>query len=158
MSDETQTMLHAVPLLALAVLYGVVSILLGISLVRERRTSWFGVGIWLLFALVAAFVHMGFGDPPLGAPLTLAAGVLISGCTMIVRTVLLERRLGALLVEMPDGQRFRLGGGFTDAQRDDPPPVGSWVTYRYNGTHPGGLPRFARFLRVREDVVAAPPS
>ncbi|RZL94758.1 MAG: DNA ligase [Variovorax sp.] len=67
-------------------------------------------------------------------------------------------RLGALLVEMPDGQRFRLGGGFTDAQRDDPPPVGSWVTYRYNGTHPGGLPRFARFLRVREDVVAAPPS
>ena len=66
-------------------------------------------------------------------------------------------RLGALLVEMPDGQRFRLGGGFTDAQRDDPPPVGSWVTYRYNGTHPGGLPRVARVLRVREDVVAAPP-
>ena len=24
---------------------------------------------------VAAFVHMGFGDPPLGAQLTLAAGV-----------------------------------------------------------------------------------
>jgi PAS domain S-box-containing protein len=53
-SDETQTMLHAVPLLALAVLYGLVSILLGISLVRERRTSWLGVGVWLLFALVAA--------------------------------------------------------------------------------------------------------
>jgi len=68
-------------------------------------------------------------------------------------------RLGALLVEMPDGQRFRLGGGFTDAQRDDPPPVGAWVTYRYNGVHPGGLPRFARFLRVREDlpVTAAAP-
>ena len=65
-------------------------------------------------------------------------------------------RLGALLVEMPDGQRFRLGGGFTDAQRDDPPPVGAWVTYRYNGTHPGGLPRFARFLRVREDMPATP--
>jgi DNA ligase-1 len=65
-------------------------------------------------------------------------------------------RLGALLVEMPDGQRFRLGGGFTDAQRDDPPPVGAWVTYRYNGTHLGGLPRFARFLRVREDMPATP--
>jgi DNA ligase-1 len=63
-------------------------------------------------------------------------------------------RLGALLVEMPDGQRFRLGGGFTDAQRDDPPPIGAWITYRYNGTHPGGLPRFARFLRVREDTPA----
>jgi DNA ligase-1 len=64
-------------------------------------------------------------------------------------------RLGALLVEMPDGQRFKLGGGFTDVQRDDPPPVGAWVTYRYNGTNPGGLPRFARFLRVRGDMPAA---
>jgi DNA ligase-1 len=61
-------------------------------------------------------------------------------------------RMGALQVETKDGQRFKLGGGFTDAQRADPPPVGSWVTYRYNGTNPGGLPRFARFLRVREDV------
>jgi PAS domain S-box-containing protein len=57
-SDETQTMLHAVPLLALAVLYGLVSILLGISLVRERRTSWLGVGVWLLFALVAALAGL----------------------------------------------------------------------------------------------------
>lgn len=63
-----------------------------------------------------------------------------------------DGRLGALLVEMPDGRRFRLGGGFTDAQRDDPPAVGSLVTYRYNGTLPSGLPRFARFLRVRSDV------
>ena len=59
-------------------------------------------------------------------------------------------RLGALLVEMPSGQRFKLGGGFTDAQRGDPPPVGAWVTYRYNGKNPGGLPRFARFMRVRD--------
>jgi len=60
-------------------------------------------------------------------------------------------RLGALLVESPDGQRFKLGGGFTDAQRADPPPVGAWVTYRYNGQNPGGVPRFARFVRVREE-------
>ncbi|MDB5877794.1 MAG: ligase [Variovorax sp.] len=63
-------------------------------------------------------------------------------------------RLGALLVEMPDGKRFKLGGGFTDTQREDPPPVGSLVTYRYNGTLPSGLPRFARFLRVRGDVAS----
>ena len=61
-------------------------------------------------------------------------------------------RMGALLVEMPSGQRFRLGAGFTDAQRESPPPVGSWVTFRYRGTHEGGLPRFASFLRVREDM------
>lgn len=66
-------------------------------------------------------------------------------------------RMGALLVEMPDGQRFRLGAGFTDADRAHPPPLGSWVTYRFRGTHEGGLPRFASFLRVREDMHAAAP-
>ena len=63
-------------------------------------------------------------------------------------------RMGALLVEMPTGQRFSLGAGFSDAQRADPPPVGSWVTYRFRGTHDGGLPRFASFVRVRDDLPA----
>lgn len=58
-------------------------------------------------------------------------------------------RLGALLLVMPDGQRFALGTGFTDAQRADPPPVGSFVTYRYHDRTPRGLPKFASFLRVR---------
>ena len=61
-------------------------------------------------------------------------------------------RLGALLVEMPSGQRFRLGAGFSDADRERPPPVGSWVTYRFRGTHNGGLPRFASFVRARADM------
>ena len=63
-------------------------------------------------------------------------------------------RMGALLVEMPSGQRFRLGAGFSDADRESPPPVGSWVTYRFRGTHDGGLPRFASFVREREDMPA----
>lgn len=66
-------------------------------------------------------------------------------------------RLGALLVEMPTGQRFKLGTGLTDADRDQPPPLGSWVTYRYRGTHDGGLPRFASFVRVRLDMPPASP-
>ncbi len=62
---------------------------------------------------------------------------------------------GALLVRLPGGQTLRLGSGLSDAQRRAPPPVGTTVTYRYNGTHAGsGLPRFARFWRVRAD---APP-
>lgn len=61
-------------------------------------------------------------------------------------------RLGALIVETPQGQRFKLGGGFTDAQRRDPPAIGSWVSYRYNGTNSSGLPRFARFVRLRSDA------
>jgi len=60
-------------------------------------------------------------------------------------------RMGALQVRTPEGLVFKLGGGFTDAQRDDPPPVGSTVTYRYNGLTAQGVPRFARFMRVRTD-------
>ena len=66
-------------------------------------------------------------------------------------------RLGALLVEMPTGQRFRLGAGLSDADRANPPPIGSWVTYRFRGTHEGGLPRFASFVRVRLDMPPASP-
>jgi len=63
-------------------------------------------------------------------------------------------KMGALLLEMPGGQRFKLGTGFSDADRAAPPPVGSWVTYRFLGTHDSGLPRFASFVRVREDMPA----
>lgn len=63
--------------------------------------------------------------------------------------------LGALEVESADGRRFRLGSGLSDADRASPPPLGSWVTYRYNGLTSTGLPRFARFLRVRAEGVPA---
>jgi DNA ligase-1 len=59
-------------------------------------------------------------------------------------------RMGALLLEMPNGQRFALGTGFSDAQRDAPPPIGAYVSYRYRDRTPAGLPRFASFLRVHE--------
>ncbi len=59
-------------------------------------------------------------------------------------------RLGALLLELPDGQRFALGTGLTDAQRASPPAIGTVVTYRFRDHTPKGLPRFAAFLRVRE--------
>ncbi len=55
--------------------------------------------------------------------------------------------LGALDVKTEDGQRFRLGTGFTDAQRQNPPAVGSTVTYSYRDLTPSGKPRFASFLR-----------
>lgn len=58
--------------------------------------------------------------------------------------------LGALQVQMPDGRRFALGSGFSDAERRNPPPMGTQVTYRYRELTRQGIPRFARFLRVRE--------
>jgi DNA ligase-1 len=65
--------------------------------------------------------------------------------------------MGALLVRTPEGRSFRIGTGFTDAQRAKPPPLGAWLTYRYNGFTSTGLPRFARFLRLRDDMPAPDP-
>lgn len=58
---------------------------------------------------------------------------------------------GALEMAMPDGKRFRLGSGLTDALRRAPPPVGTRVTYRYLNLTKNGLPRHPRYLRIRED-------
>lgn len=60
--------------------------------------------------------------------------------------------MGALLVEMPDQRRFKIGTGFSDAQRADPPPIGSTITYKYFGKTSTQLPRFASFLRVRDEL------
>ncbi len=61
-----------------------------------------------------------------------------------------EGMMGALRVERPDGLRFLLGTGFSDAQRRNPPAVGSWVTYSFTSLTAKGRPRFARFIRVAE--------
>lgn len=58
--------------------------------------------------------------------------------------------VGALLVRNADGRVFRIGSGLTDAQRRDPPPLGSTVSYRWRGLTRTGLPRFATLWRVRE--------
>ena len=59
-------------------------------------------------------------------------------------------KMGALQVETPDGKRFHLGTGFTDAVRANPPAIGTLVTYTYRGFTKNGLPRFASYWRVRE--------
>lgn len=57
--------------------------------------------------------------------------------------------LGALRVETAEGKRFKIGTGFSDVERENPPPIGSVVTYKYHGLTRKGIPRFASFLRVR---------
>ena len=59
--------------------------------------------------------------------------------------------MGALQINLPDGRTFKLGTGFSDATRRDPPPVGSTVTYTYRDLTKSGLPRFASYLRGRAD-------
>jgi DNA ligase-1 len=57
--------------------------------------------------------------------------------------------MGALLVQDANGKQFRIGTGFTDEIRRHPPPLGSWVTYSFHNVTGRGIPRFARFLRMR---------
>jgi DNA ligase-1 len=67
-------------------------------------------------------------------------------------------RLGALEVEMPNGTRFNVGTGFSDAERKAPPPIGSIITYRYQELSNAGVPRFPSFIAIREDLPWPPPS
>ena len=58
--------------------------------------------------------------------------------------------LGALKVRTADGVEFMLGTGLTEAERRNPPPIGSTVTYRYREVTKRGVPRFSSFYRVRD--------
>ncbi|MCY7387697.1 MAG: DNA ligase [Burkholderiales bacterium] len=60
-------------------------------------------------------------------------------------------KMGALRVEMPDGRQFNIGTGFSDAVRKNPPSVDTIITYTYRGLTNKGTPRFASYLRIRED-------
>jgi DNA ligase-1 len=53
---------------------------------------------------------------------------------------------------LPDGTRFSVGTGFSDKERENPPPVGSIITFRYQELSDGGVPRFPSFVGVRPDA------
>jgi DNA ligase-1 len=60
-------------------------------------------------------------------------------------------RCGALRVELEDGTLFSVGTGLSDAERDDPPAVGSVITFRYQELTDDGVPRFPSYVGVRHD-------
>ena len=65
-------------------------------------------------------------------------------------------RLGALECDLPDGTRFSVGTGFSDAERAAPPAVGSVITFRYQELTTDGVPRFPSYIGVRDDVTWPP--
>ena len=60
-------------------------------------------------------------------------------------------KLGALRVRTENGREFSIGTGLTDAERESPPPIGTIITYRYQGLTAKGVARFPSYLRVRRD-------
>lgn len=65
-------------------------------------------------------------------------------------------KMGALLVDtlisekFLEKKRFKLGTGFTDDERLNPPQIGDIVTYQFRGKTKNGIPRFASYLRIRK--------
>jgi len=58
-------------------------------------------------------------------------------------------RTGSLLCELPNGKRFNVGTGLTDAERNTPPAVGTAITFQYQELSEDGIPRFPSYLGVR---------
>lgn len=58
-------------------------------------------------------------------------------------------RLSSLLVELPESKiRFKIGTGFSDQARRDPPPVGAMITFKHYGYYDSGVPRFPSYLHT----------
>jgi len=54
-------------------------------------------------------------------------------------------------VELPNEIQFAIGTGFSDQERENPPPIGSIITFKYYGFYKPGIPKFASFLRIRKE-------
>ena len=55
--------------------------------------------------------------------------------------------LGSINCELDNKKIIKIGSGFSDKQRKDPPKIGSFITFKYYGLTSKGKPRFAVFLR-----------
>ncbi len=56
-------------------------------------------------------------------------------------------QMGALQVRTDDGVDLAVGTGFSAADRQQPPAVGTRITFTHRGFTVGGVPRFASYLR-----------
>jgi DNA ligase 1 len=60
-------------------------------------------------------------------------------------------RTGSLLCELPNGKKFNVGTGLSDAERHAPPAVGTTIRFQYQELSEDGIPRFPSYLGVREE-------
>jgi len=105
-------------------------------------------GEGLVLHLASAPARTGLGDTILKLKPSLDAEATVIGHRAGKGKY--EGLLGALELRTPEGRRFLIGSGLSDAVRREPPALGSVVTYRYRDLTGTGLPRFASFLRMHD--------
>lgn len=57
--------------------------------------------------------------------------------------------MGSLSCKNHRGE-FKIGSGFNFSERENPPPIGSVITYKYRGLTNAGKPRFATYWREKK--------
>lgn len=61
-------------------------------------------------------------------------------------------KMGSLSCKNKYGE-FKIGSGFSDKERENPPAIGSEITYKYRGFTSKGKPRFVTYYRIRQDKI-----
>lgn len=61
-----------------------------------------------------------------------------------------ENVMGSLTCKNDRGE-FKIGSGFNLNERENPPPIGAIITYKYRGLTNSGKPRFATYWRERKE-------
>ena len=63
----------------------------------------------------------------------------------------LEGLMGSVTIRTAQGVVVKVGSGFSDEERRNPPPIGATITFRHQGFTASGKPRFPVFWRLRSD-------
>lgn len=59
-------------------------------------------------------------------------------------------KVGAIICQFPSQIIFKIGSGLSDKFRNNPPKIGTTITFKYQNITKYGKPRFPIYLRIRE--------
>ena len=71
----------------------------------------------------------------------------------------LSGKIGAIICEsladknagIRQGKIFRIGSGMDDKMRENPPKIGTIISYKFSGVSKNGVPKHTRFWRIRDE-------
>lgn len=75
----------------------------------------------------------------------------------VVRKILLGKgkyrnKMGRLLCALPNGKMVKIGSGFNDYERENPPKIGTKITFKYYGLTKKGNFKYPVFLRQKNRI------